>query len=49
MGEPEKSTLVNCFVKHPSERLVIAGYEDRNIRIFDTRSGTPSSSHGTLY
>ena len=36
-----KSTQVNCFVKHPQERLIIAGYEDRNIRIFDTRIGTP--------
>lgn len=35
-----KSAQVNCFVKHPQERLIIAGYEDRNIRIFDTRIGT---------
>jgi hypothetical protein len=36
---------VNCFVRHPTESLVIAGYEDRHIRIFDTRIGTtPPSS-----
>jgi WD40 repeat protein len=31
-------TQVNCLVKHPTETLIIAGYEDRNIRIFDTRT-----------
>jgi WD40 repeat protein len=39
--ESGKSMQVNCLVKHPSEKLVIAGYEDRNIRIFDTRTGAP--------
>ena len=39
-----KSTQVNCFVKHPHENLLIAGYEDRNIRIFDARIGTSTST-----
>ena len=30
---------MNCLIKHPVENLIIAGYEDRNIRIFDARIG----------
>jgi WD40 repeat protein len=37
--ESDKSSQVNCFVKHPTDNIIIAGYEDRNIRIFDTRIG----------
>ena len=40
-----KSTQVNCFVKHPTENLIIAGYEDRNIRIFDARIGISSDNN----
>jgi WD40 repeat protein len=34
-----KSTQVNCIAKYPAEQLIVAGYEDRNIRIFDARTG----------
>jgi WD40 repeat protein len=45
------NSQVNCLVKHPTETLIIAGYEDRNIRIFDTRTRISLclSNHRGLY
>lgn len=40
MVDAGKTGQVNSFVKHPTENLIIAGYEDRNIRIFDPRTST---------
>ena len=38
---------MNCFVKHPSEEIIVVGYEDRHIRLFDTRTGIPTPNTWT--